>query len=57
MLTLSLALAQGSVVGLICAGALWIVLDHRFVRKEEQILLETFGDEAVNYLDKTRRWL
>lgn len=57
LLTVSSALGNGSVVGLICAGALWAILDRRFAAKEEVLLLQTFGDEATAYLKQTRRWI
>ena len=57
MLTLSSAIGHGSPVGLICATALWWVLDRRFVRPEEAGLISAFGDEATDYIRKTRRWI
>lgn len=57
LLTVSSALAHGSVVGIVCAAVLWAILNRRFAAKEEALLFQTFGDEAVAYLEKTRRWL
>ena len=57
LLTVSSAVAHGSVVGVICAFLLWAVLDRRFAAKEEALLIETFGEDAHSYLQKTRRWV
>jgi len=57
MLTLASGLGKGSVVGIICAAALWRILDTRFAAKEETVLIATFGEEAQEYLSQTRRWI
>ena len=57
MLTLASALGHGSVIGILCAGVLWAILDRRFAAKEETLLLEVFPDQAETYLSKTRRWI
>lgn len=57
LLTLASAVGHGSVIGLLAAVALWRVLDRRFAAPEEALLRETFGEEAQDYLQKTRRWL
>lgn len=57
LLTLSSAIGHGSFVGLICTVGLWQILDRRFAAKEEQMLIETFPDEANAYLARTRRWV
>ncbi|MFT5629661.1 MAG: protein-S-isoprenylcysteine O-methyltransferase Ste14 [Gammaproteobacteria bacterium] len=36
---------------------LWWILDLRFARKEETLLVATFGDAATAYLARTRRWI
>jgi protein-S-isoprenylcysteine O-methyltransferase Ste14 len=36
---------------------LWWILDRRFARVEENMLIATFGDEATTYLSRTRRWI
>jgi protein-S-isoprenylcysteine O-methyltransferase Ste14 len=36
---------------------LWWILDRRFARVEENLLVETFGDEAKIYVSRTRRWI
>ena len=57
LLTVSSAIGNGSIIGGVCAVFLWRVLDKRFAAAEETLLVETFGDEARAYLDKTGRWL
>ncbi|MEO9514925.1 MAG: methyltransferase [Paracoccaceae bacterium] len=57
LLTVASAIGNGSIIGGVCAVFLWRVLDQRFAAAEETLLVETFGDEARAYLDKTGRWL
>ncbi|CUH81983.1 Putative protein-S-isoprenylcysteine methyltransferase [Tritonibacter multivorans] len=57
LLTLSVALGKGSVIGLGVTVALWWVLDRRFARVEEELLRRTFPDTAEEYIARTRRWL
>jgi len=57
MLTLASALGKGSIIGLICAAALWWVLDRRFAAKEEARLLDVFGEKAKSYIAQSRRWV
>ena len=57
MLTLWSALGHTSLVGLMATVLLWWVLDLRFARKEEKLLVATFGDAATAYLARTRRWI
>jgi protein-S-isoprenylcysteine O-methyltransferase Ste14 len=57
MLTVASALGNGSVLGIGFAAVLWLILDRRFAAKEEALLVQTFGDEAKAYLQKTRRWI
>lgn len=57
MLTLSSALGHGSPFGLVVTGLLWWILDWRFARVEEDLLIATFSDEARTYLSRTRRWI
>lgn len=57
LLTFASSLGKGSIVGIICAIALWVVLDKRFAAKEEALLIEKFGDEALSYIASSRRWL
>lgn len=56
ILTVSSAIGHGSIIGLGCTFALWLILDKRFASKEEELLRQTFGQEADNYLGKTKRW-
>jgi protein-S-isoprenylcysteine O-methyltransferase Ste14 len=57
MLTLSSALGHGLPFGLVVTGLLWWILDWRFARVEEDLLIATFSDEARTYLSRTRRWI
>lgn len=56
LIIFAVALAQGALAGFLVVPlfALWI--DRRFVRKEEENLVEAFGDEAREYIKRTRRW-
>ena len=56
ILTVSSAIGHGSIIGLWCSVLLWAILDRRFAAKEEILLRQTFGQEADNYLGKTKRW-
>ena len=38
-------------------GAFFLVIRQGFVLKEEALLLETFGDDYLNYQSTVRRWL
>jgi protein-S-isoprenylcysteine O-methyltransferase Ste14 len=42
---------------LLATVLLWWILDLRFARKEETLLVATFGDAATAYLARTRRWI
>lgn len=57
LLTLSSAMSNSSVLGLVLAGVLWGVLDRRFAAPEEALLQQTFGPAADAYLAQVRRWL
>lgn len=57
LLTLGAAAGQGSALGVALAAGLWWVLDRRFARVEEALLLRSFGAEAEAYLAATRRWV
>ncbi|MCO4846785.1 MAG: isoprenylcysteine carboxylmethyltransferase family protein [Yoonia sp.] len=57
MLTFASALGHGSLPGLVATVALWWILDRRFARIEEKMLVATFGDAAVAYLARSRRWI
>ncbi len=47
----------GSLVALVPALLLAIFLDRRFIRVEEEMLAEKFGDAWQTYRARTRRWL
>lgn len=57
MLTVSFAMANGSLLGLALAGVLWLVLDRRFAAPEEALLRQTFGPAADAYCARVRRWI
>ncbi|MEP1537824.1 MAG: isoprenylcysteine carboxylmethyltransferase family protein [Paracoccaceae bacterium] len=57
LLTVSSAISNGSVIGGISAVVLWFILDRRFAAKEEQLLMDTFGDNSKAYLEQTSRWI
>jgi protein-S-isoprenylcysteine O-methyltransferase Ste14 len=51
------ALLAGSVSPWIIVAALAVLLDRVFVRREEQMLKETFGAAFEPYTERVRRWL
>ena len=51
------SLLLGSLVALVPALLLAIFLDRRFIRVEEEMLAEKFGDAWQTYRGRTRRWL
>lgn len=57
LLTVSSAIGHGSIVGLVCSILLWAILDRRFAAKEEDLLRQTFGQNAEEYFVATKRWL
>jgi len=54
---LGVALLLGSVSALVPAVAFVILMDRRFIRIEERMLAEQFGDEWSAYRARVRRWL
>ncbi len=54
---LGIALLLGSVTALLPAAAFAVLMDRRFIRVEERMLAERFGDEWLHYRTRVRRWL
>ncbi len=52
----SATLWTGSALGLLTTSLLWLILDRRFVVKEEEVLRDLFGSEAREFFQETRRW-
>ena len=51
------AVRLGSVTPLLVAGVFFVILQQGFVRQEERLLEQGFGEEYRNYRRCTRRWL
>lgn len=56
LVTLGIALYLGNILGGVVALGLFFVLDRKFARPEEALLIETFGQEAETYVEAVRRW-
>ena len=54
---LGASLLWGSVVGLILVPVFAVFLDRRFIRAEEAVLRQAFGDAFDTYAVRVRRWL
>jgi len=52
-----IAIIEGSVTPWIVVAALAVLLDRIFIRCEEKMLQETFGNLFQRYKKRTRRWL
>ena len=50
-------LALGTVAGLVLLASLYVVLESRFIRREEGRLLEAFGEPYRAYAARVRRWI
>jgi protein-S-isoprenylcysteine O-methyltransferase Ste14 len=57
LLVTGVAVLLGSLVALLVAIAFFATLQEGFVRHEERLLDETFGDEYRTYRRSVRRWL
>ena len=51
------AVTLDSFYGLVIAGTFVIIADRWYIRFEEGVMAETFGEAYVSYCKKTRRWL
>ena len=57
LILLGVAVLLGSLAPFVVALLLWSLLDRRFVRTEERMMHETFGQEWQNYAQNVRRWI
>jgi protein-S-isoprenylcysteine O-methyltransferase Ste14 len=57
LLLLGLALLLGTLTPFVIVLAFAVLLDLRFIRAEERMLAETFGDDWQAYRRRVRRWL
>ena len=57
LMLVGVSLLNGSIIGVIPALLLAVFLDRRFIRVEEKMLAEKFGDAWQTYAAQTRRWL
>jgi protein-S-isoprenylcysteine O-methyltransferase Ste14 len=54
---LGIALLFGTVSPLIPVALFGFLMDIRFIRVEERLLAETFGEEWAKYRAAVRRWI
>lgn len=57
VVTLGVATCLGSVSPILLPGTLFLVLDRRFVRREEQFLRDSLGTAYDDYSTRVRRWI
>ncbi len=57
MVLLGAALIAGSISSLLVVPAFMLLIQSRFIRGEEQMLREEFGEEFEDYCRRVRRWL
>jgi len=57
LMLLGLAIVWSSLVTLLCLVIVYIVLRYLFIKREEIILEEEFGDEYRDFKNRVRRWL
>ena len=57
VVTLGVATCLGSVSPFLLPGTLFLVLDRRFVRREEQFLRDSFGTVYDDDSTRVRRWI
>ena len=57
MLLLGVALWLGTATPFMAPIGMWIILSTLFIRVEERMLEEKFGDQYRSYQRKVRRWL
>lgn len=55
--TVGVASCLGTATPWLVPPMLWLVLDRRFVRREERFLLQEIGTEYEHYCQRVRRWL
>lgn len=52
-----LSIALGTASPFITAVLMFLLLDRKFIPHEEQILLEQFGAQFLDYKQRVRRWI
>src|SRR5262245_7129470 len=57
LLLAGVAILLGSLASMVVVIAFWAILQERFIRREERLLEETFGEQYRNYRRTVRRWL
>lgn len=57
LMLLGLVIVWSSLVAFFCLVAVYVVCRNIFIRREEIILEEEFGDEYRDFKDRVRRWL
>ena len=57
LLVSGVALLLGSVSPLLVVTAFFVILQEGFIRHEEQLMEQRFGEEYRNYRRSVRRWL
>jgi len=57
LMLLGLAIVWSSLVTLLCLVIVYIVLRYLFIKREEIILEEEFGDEYQSFKTRARRWI
>jgi protein-S-isoprenylcysteine O-methyltransferase Ste14 len=57
LLVSGVALLLGSVTPLLVVIAFFVILQEGFIRHEERLLEQRFGEEYRNYGRSVRRWL
>jgi len=57
LLVAGVAILLGSLVSLVVVIAFFLVLQEGFIRREERLLDETFGERYRDYRRSVRRWL
>jgi len=57
LILVGFAVLLGTLTPFVVAAAFAVLLDVRFVRVEERMLAETFGDDWHVYRRRVRRWL
>ena len=51
------SLMMGTVPAMFAPMVFFIIIDKVFVPYEEEKLVDSFGDEYLNYIEQTRRWV
>ncbi len=57
LLLTGLAIYLGSAADLVIAAAFFLIMDLWYIRREEAVMLATFGSDYEDYCKRVRRWL